>query len=159
MSKVLFKTGTKAQFATITPDDGTLYFLSDTKEVYKGAVRYSRESDFMGIINASSTETWMEEAYTKGAYAYVSEKCTKTIGGASFTFEPGDVVLATKDRAGATLAIGDFVILHHGSAGTLQPLTINIDGGTAGGGSTVVYDGSTAATVALNSAAEWETIA
>lgn len=50
MANVLFKTGTRAQFdALATKNESTLYWLTDTQELYKGDVRYG-----VGTANASS---------------------------------------------------------------------------------------------------------
>ena len=54
---VVFKYGTRAQYdALATKDEHALYFLTDTGEIYRGAVNLARGSHFEGIRTADDTD-------------------------------------------------------------------------------------------------------
>lgn len=76
MAKVLFYTATAAQFNSLTTkDENALYFITDTGELFKGAVRYSfpvkqvtafPESGENGVIyvsNAGEAKIWAGSSY------------------------------------------------------------------------------------------------
>lgn len=54
---VVFKYGTRAQYdALATKDEHALYFLTDTGEIYRGAVNLARGSHFEGILTADDAD-------------------------------------------------------------------------------------------------------
>jgi hypothetical protein len=54
---VVFKYGTRAQYdALATKDEHALYFLTDTGEIYRGAVNLARGSHFEGILTADDVD-------------------------------------------------------------------------------------------------------
>ena len=54
---VVFKYGTRAQYdALATKDEHALYFLTDTGEIYRGAVNLARGSHFEGELTADDAD-------------------------------------------------------------------------------------------------------
>lgn len=71
MANVLFKVGTRAQFdAIVTPDQSTLYWLTDTQELYKGKVLFGvgREAtaDAAGLLSAADYQKLQDLIVTGG---------------------------------------------------------------------------------------------
>jgi hypothetical protein len=72
MANVLFKIGTRAQFdAIVTKSETTLYWLSDTQELYKGDVLFGKGSlaseEAAGLLSAEDYKKLKELIATGGA--------------------------------------------------------------------------------------------
>lgn len=57
MNPIEFYTGTKEQFQSLNPpNDDSIYFITDTQEIYKGSVKYAGDtSELTKIISEEST--------------------------------------------------------------------------------------------------------
>lgn len=139
-SKVQFKTGTRAQYNALqTKPENTIYFLTDTGEVYKGSVLMSGREHFKGVMTVASDEVWLTSGYKAGDFSYSQFDCAKEIGGTSITIPAGGVLLCVSDYNSSASA-SDFVVLAHssGSGDVTASGTLTLDTIILGGGNKVV---------------------
>lgn len=140
MSLVNFKTGTKAQYNALqTKAETTLYFCTDTGEIFKGEVLMSGREHFKGVMTGSTDEVWLTSGYKAGDFSYAQSECAKSIGGVSITIPTGGVLLCVSDYNSSASAL-DFVVLAHGSGGgdVTASGTLTADSVVLGGGNKVV---------------------
>ena len=111
-AKVLFKFGTQSKYDALeTKDEKALYFIEDTKRIYKGSELYSsQEAQFVTEVPAFETavekvmyvvtnEAGTVSLYIKGDSAMVplSSVATVEAGGIQSTSAFADGVLITSD--------------------------------------------------------------
>ena len=94
MALVKFMTGTSGSFANITKDPDTLYFLSDTHQLYKGDHLYSKSYDVVATVPATGVQGVL--------YIETSSKKLRTYNGTAWE-DALDVALASS----AAVASGD----------------------------------------------------
>ena len=95
MAQVLFKTGTKSQYTSLsTKDSSTLYFISDTHEIYKGETNYT---DSVIVVTAfPSSDILQGKLYINSS----TLECRIYVGSAWKTLNPGYVT--TIDGSGTS---------------------------------------------------------
>ena len=101
---VKFMSGSSASFAALgTKDDNTLYFLNDTKQIYKGANLYSKSFEVVSVLPTSGVKDVL--------YVETSTKKLHTWNGTSFVEALNAfVTVDTKvEQAGANAVSGKAV--------------------------------------------------
>lgn len=151
MANVNFYYGTKANFDAIdTKDSNTLYFITDTLQLYKGEDEYTKSTTFVTSLPGGNEARQGVIYITAGdlaAYRYTGSAYQKiNLGHAT---QISDVHL-TDDEVPTTKAVADYVAAKIAAA---EAASGSVTGIEYGDGSIIVSRGSSNDTVTLNGVA------
>lgn len=141
MDNVLFKIGTKASYeALATKSDSTLYWLTDTHELYKGATLFGTGSEatstlagLMSAADKAKLDTLSEGSGGSGSVIeYEIEKQETPNAGCAATYKLKKTVDGVSTYVGDDINLMENAVLQGGSVGIVTTADQPYDGAQVG---------------------------
>ena len=147
MTDVLFYYGTKAKYDALeTKDSGTLYFLTDTLQLFKGSEEYTKTVKLVSELPATGQLQGVVYVKTTNFTAHVWDGATfHQISQNTVTTIPASG--ATDDNVPTTKAVADYVAAKLGDPSNITGVVTDVTYTPATGTMAVAKDGNTTNTV------------
>lgn len=137
MDNILFKIGTRARFDEIVnKDSSTLYWLSDTHELYKGDILYGMGHEattaMAGLMSAGDKLKLDSLADGSSMAEYAIEKQETPNAGCAATYKLKKTLDGTTTYVGDDINLMENVMLQGGTVGTVTTADVPYDGAQVG---------------------------